>query len=143
MFSQIFPKQERPSTGSGQGACWYPWCLEMCICSCVRVTYSLILHEASPAIWKDKALVFCTAQNMGVKQSLAGNQNRKVNALHFSDGRIKSVLCIPGPAASVSAGTCQKCKFPGPTPAPLNQSLWRWGPEICVLTSSPGNSDAG
>ena len=38
-------------------------------------------------------------------------------------------------------GTCQKYKFPDPTPHPLNQKFWVEAPAICVLTSPPGDSD--
>jgi len=36
-------------------------------------------------------------------------------------------------------GTCWECRFPGPTPDPLNGKFWRWCSAICVLKSLPGD----
>ena len=49
----------------------------------------------------------------------------------------KSISLIWELAKSVSG----KCTFSGPVPYPLNPNLCRWGPAICILTCSPGDSD--
>lgn len=36
----------------------------------------------------------------------------------------------------------KKCELLNPNPTLLNKKLWRYGPRICVLMSSPGDSDA-
>lgn len=49
---------------------------------------------------------------------------------------------VPGLATSGHLGIYQKCKFSGTTPDLLPQKLCGWSPATCVLTRTPGDSDA-
>lgn len=52
--------------------------------------------------------------------------------------------CNPGPASVLaSPGTLLDMPIPGLYPRPTELGSLEWGPEICVFTNSPGDSEAG
>lgn len=72
-----------------------------------------------------------------------------ITQLFFSSGAAKAHHFIGShsvefePAASAPSGNLLKMQILSPILDLLNQKLWGWDPEVCVLTSSKGDSDAG
>ena len=67
---------------------------------------------------------------------------RKKSSSWLKNGRRSSLEQSPGPAASASPGNLSAMHIPRPIPNLPNQKLWRWNPEICILMSLQGDSDA-
>lgn len=58
----------------------------------------------------------------------------KMRVLDDSSG---SQSGVPRATASASPKNLLACRFPGPTPNPLNLKLWRWGSVVCASWSPP------
>lgn len=128
-----FPKvsqEESPSaTGSHQdwAGCHWPshptLGLEMCICLCMKITYSLILLTG-PAFSEDQVSAFCTAQKTGKKWPLARNPHWK-KWISFVLQRKNQINALGSWTEQHQhhQDCCEKCKFPAPTPGLVNQKL--------------------